>query len=817
MNAPLNFQQTRQDILLQKITGACETKFKNSGNGVMLRTFQGEIVYMNAEVMEMFGLTTDVTHFNCHAVLKGGEGCPTRRALEMPKKIFSGKSGELERSSITINNGNGGDPIAVLETFKNTTVESIEGDDRFKLLKSFGHNIRTPLNYITGSTGLLLLKDIYDKNSEIKESLLSISEVSKMILKSIEGFNEVKTDQPIKQLKEELIKTLYSITQNIETIVVSLEVIRKNLSEEDIVHYDTILEGTSIISNIVTKAKFFLDIDKNDIQTDFQKISVPEIISSSQEKLKLKAKEKKVDVTTNIDGYYNILADSHLIESVVANILDNAIKFSPPNSSVEISTMTSDNKLQISISDKGDGIDPFWLSEMFNQFAIYDPNDPDQGLGLSMAMVKKIVELHNGSIIANSALGVGTTFIIELPLAIETNDFRNQSFSDLVSIVESTSFNEDPSKAEMALDAIADIGGEKSAVFLINSVHHEHATVREKVHHIIIDRMSLIATPLIMQRFSNGNNDTKIMWVDILGKLSSKSAKIGKFLLEELSKTKNDNLKFTIYQAIGNADTSVFVITTLVNDFFHEKNEAYLLYAMASSLSKHSFLESSQIKEKILSFYKEADKNQRNKIQYAIISSKSTKLFDILYFNEDKSIGDELINSIEQLGRPYIIKFFVEHLESIDDEEFRVPIQHIGKLSNLLSSPETLSERKKNILVVDDSATIRLLLTNTIKEQGVNCIEATSGNEALQILEKAKAEGITLDGITLDVNMPEMNGLEFLQRASVLYDLPPVVVITTEKSTQLRMMLSKFPNVTFVQKSNDFASDLHPFLKKINK
>ena len=114
----------------------------------------------------------------------------------------------------------------------------------------------------------------------------------------------------------------------------------------------------------------------------------------------------------------SIVGDSHRLQQVVWNLLSNAIKFTPEGGRVELALERVGATARISVRDTGPGIRPDLLPHIFEAFRQGENARRVGGLGLGLAIVRHIVELHHGSVRAESpGVGHGATFIVELPLA----------------------------------------------------------------------------------------------------------------------------------------------------------------------------------------------------------------------------------------------------------------------------------------------------------------------------------------------------------------------------------------------------------------
>jgi PAS domain S-box-containing protein len=114
-----------------------------------------------------------------------------------------------------------------------------------------------------------------------------------------------------------------------------------------------------------------------------------------------------------------IWADPARVQQIVGNLLSNSIKFTPKGGSVLVQVRQVRNQLEIRVTDTGQGISPQFLPQVFNRFTQADQSATRShgGLGLGLALVRQLVELHGGTVSAESAgIGKGSTFTINFPL-----------------------------------------------------------------------------------------------------------------------------------------------------------------------------------------------------------------------------------------------------------------------------------------------------------------------------------------------------------------------------------------------------------------
>ena len=144
------------------------------------------------------------------------------------------------------------------------------------------------------------------------------------------------------------------------------------------------------------------------------------VINASLDTIGIAAQGKKIDLQTNLEQNVGLVSgDPDRLQQVIWNLLNNAIKFTPDEGTVSINLEQVGDYAQIQVKDTGIGIEKEFLPCIFDRFRQVKSDSKRQygGLGLGLAIVRYLVEMHGGTIFAHSAgIGKGSTFTVQLPI-----------------------------------------------------------------------------------------------------------------------------------------------------------------------------------------------------------------------------------------------------------------------------------------------------------------------------------------------------------------------------------------------------------------
>lgn len=193
----------------------------------------------------------------------------------------------------------------------------------------------------------------------------------------------------------------------------------QNLSSEERDEYlDIIIDESKRLSNLSEDILNLSRMESSNILTNVGTIDVAECLRRSIAIVEPNANEKDIAVTVDIDET-QIIGNADYLSQLWTNILQNAVKFTPKGGSIKISLKNSQvqktKSVTCTISDDGCGMDESTRTHLFERFYQGDTSHAQEGNGLGLALCKRIVDLHGGTIRVISAPSKGSTFVVTLP------------------------------------------------------------------------------------------------------------------------------------------------------------------------------------------------------------------------------------------------------------------------------------------------------------------------------------------------------------------------------------------------------------------
>jgi two-component system sensor histidine kinase/response regulator len=216
-------------------------------------------------------------------------------------------------------------------------------------------------------------------------------------------------------VSHELKSPLASVQQNLYLLEAELA---DKLDNDQKAHIERMKTKITDLINLIHTWLRVISVDVNKLRDNFQQISIENVISKATENVQQHAIRKDISIINSlISSPSLIIGDEGTLVEAIGNLLGNAIKFSRVSSQIQIKTETIEGFLVISISDNGVGIAKEDLPYIFEDFFTGDTGQiVEKSSGLGLAITRRIIEAHHGTIMARSEFGQGSTFTINLPV-----------------------------------------------------------------------------------------------------------------------------------------------------------------------------------------------------------------------------------------------------------------------------------------------------------------------------------------------------------------------------------------------------------------
>jgi signal transduction histidine kinase len=175
-----------------------------------------------------------------------------------------------------------------------------------------------------------------------------------------------------------------------------------------------VIEESDRVLGMLTTLTDIVEAEAGAMRLDRQAEDLGTIAREAIELYEFVAKEAGVNVVTHIAGDAKIFADRRRISQVCANLIDNAIKYTPAGGRVEVSVLVDASRAILRISDTGIGIAPEDRTRVWDRLFRADRSRGEPGLGLGLSLVKAVVEAHGGEVRLETEMGAGSTFEVRL-------------------------------------------------------------------------------------------------------------------------------------------------------------------------------------------------------------------------------------------------------------------------------------------------------------------------------------------------------------------------------------------------------------------
>ncbi|MFA4909820.1 MAG: ATP-binding protein [Desulfobacteria bacterium] len=235
-------------------------------------------------------------------------------------------------------------------------------------------------------------------------------------------FHDITQIRSLEKIRKEFVANVsHELRTPLTSIKGFVETLRNgavNDPEKSLRFLEIIEKHTERLNRLITDLLNLSQIESGKIEMNLKPVNLVDVVSRVISNFKEIADRKGQKIKVNIPPVLpHVLADEERIETVMENLLDNAVKYTSNNGELTVSAFEKDDGVQVEVADTGIGIPTNSLPRIFERFYRVDKARSRElgGTGLGLSIVKHIIETHGGKVRAESEVGKGSRFIFNLP------------------------------------------------------------------------------------------------------------------------------------------------------------------------------------------------------------------------------------------------------------------------------------------------------------------------------------------------------------------------------------------------------------------
>lgn len=233
-------------------------------------------------------------------------------------------------------------------------------------------------------------------------------------------FTDVSKMKEIEDMQKQFLSDVsHELKTPMSAIIGSVEILKRDGMESPEIFnefMDILLKESYRMQNIINDILELSRLDQTKVSLDYQELDVKAVVKESMDLFEPLAKEKHLSLIYHNQIKEPLILDYSTIKMILSNFISNAIKYSNEGI-ITIKTKKVDDTFILSVQDEGIGIPKNKLNYIYDRFYQVDKSRSSKiSTGLGLSIVKKIVELNQGTIDVESSAGIGSTFTVKLPI-----------------------------------------------------------------------------------------------------------------------------------------------------------------------------------------------------------------------------------------------------------------------------------------------------------------------------------------------------------------------------------------------------------------
>ena len=233
-------------------------------------------------------------------------------------------------------------------------------------------------------------------------------------------FTDVSKMKEIEDMQKQVLSDVsHELKTPMSAIIGSVEILKRDGMESPEIFnefMDILLKESYRMQNIINDILELSRLDQTKVSLDYQELDVKAVVKESMDLFEPLAKEKHLSLIYHNQIKEPLILDYSTVKTILSNFISNAIKYSNEGI-ITIKTKKEDDTFILSVQDEGIGIPKNKLNYIYDRFYQVDKSRSSKiSTGLGLSIVKKIVELNQGTIDVESSAGIGSTFIVKLPI-----------------------------------------------------------------------------------------------------------------------------------------------------------------------------------------------------------------------------------------------------------------------------------------------------------------------------------------------------------------------------------------------------------------